>query len=78
MAQFNSHASHHCDVGSIPAPCSNLIEVTLVTFERNDVQFDCTKHRRFSPGTPVSFCGNTGLMLLLSTSIQCPSTSWTQ
>ena len=25
-------------------------------------QFDSTKHRRFSPGTPVSSCTNTGPM----------------
>ena len=45
-----------------PAPCSCLIKVTLVTCEKSVVQFDSTKHRRFSPGAPVSSCSNTGSM----------------
>ena len=36
------------------------IKVTLVTCEKSVVQFDSTEHRRFSPGTPVSSCSNTG------------------
>ena len=39
-----------------------LIKVTFVTFEKNVLQFDSTKRRRFSPGTPVSSCINTGPM----------------
>ena len=38
------------------------LKVTLVTCEKSVVQFDSTKHRRFSPGTPVSSCHNTGPM----------------
>ena len=45
---------------SIPAPCRYLIKVTLVTCEKIVLQFDSTKHRRFSPGTLVSSCSNTG------------------
>ena len=57
----SAHVSHHCDLGSIPAPCSYLIKVTLVTCEKSIViQFDFTKHHRFSPGTPVSSCSNSG------------------
>ena len=33
-----------------------------VTREKSVVQFDFTKHHRFSPGTPVSSCSNTGPM----------------
>ena len=40
------------------APCSYL----LVTCEKSVVPFDSTKHRRFSPATPVSSCSNTGPM----------------
>ena len=58
----SAHVSHHCDWGSIPVPCSYLIEVTLVTYEKSIVYFDSTKHRRFSPGTQVSSCSNTGPM----------------
>ena len=47
---------------SIPAPCSHLIKVTLVTCEKRVMQFDFTKHRRFSPCTLVSSCSNTGPM----------------
>ena len=54
------HVSHHCGLGSILAPCSYLNKVNLVTCEKSVVQFDSTKHRRFSPGTPVSSCSNTG------------------
>ena len=32
------------------------------TCEKNIVQFDTTKHRSFSPATPVSSCSNTGPM----------------
>ena len=42
-----------------PALCSYLIKVTLITCEKSVVQFDSTKHRRFSLGTPVSSCNNT-------------------
>ena len=45
----------------LPAPCSYLVKITLVTCEKSVVQFDSTKHRRFPPGTPISSCGNTGL-----------------
>ena len=38
------------------------LSLTLVTCEKSDVQFDSTKRRRFSPGTPVSSCSNTGPM----------------
>ena len=33
-----------------------------ITCEKSTVQFDSTKHRRFSPGTPASSCSNTGSM----------------
>ena len=33
-----------------------------ITCEKSTVQFDCTKHRRFSLGTPASSCSNTGSM----------------
>ena len=56
------YVSHHCDQGSIPAPCSYLIKVTLVTCDKNVVQFDSTKHRRIPPGIPVSSCSKTGPM----------------
>ena len=56
------HVSPTTDLDLIPAPCSYLIKVTFVTCENNVVQFDPTKHRRFSPGTPVSSCSNTGPM----------------
>ena len=39
-----------------------MIKVTLVTCEKSVVQFDSTKHHRFSPGTPVSSYSNTGPM----------------
>ena len=58
----SSGVSHHCDLGSIPAPCSYLIKVTFVTYEKNVVHFDSTKHQRFSPGTLVSSGCNTGSM----------------
>ena len=45
-----------------PAQCNYLIKVTFVTCEKSVVQFDSTKHRRFSPGTPVSSCSNIGPM----------------
>ena len=53
---------HHCDLGSIPASCSYLIKVTLVTCDKSVIQCDSFKHRRFSPGTPVSSYSNTGPM----------------
>ena len=56
----SARVSHHCDLVLIAAPCSYLIKVTLVTCEKSVVQFDSTKHRRFSPGTPVFSCSNTG------------------
>ena len=55
----NAHVRHDCDSGSIPTPCNYLIKVTLVTCEKSIIQFDSTKHRRFSLGTPASFCSNT-------------------
>ena len=55
-------SSHHCDKGSISAPCSYLNKITLVICDKSVVQFDSTKHRRFSSGTPVSSCSNTGPM----------------
>ena len=58
----SARVSQHCDWGSIPTAGSNLIKFTLVTCEKSVVQLDSTKHRRFSPGTPVSFCHNTGTM----------------
>ena len=58
----SARVSHNSDEGLIPAPCSYLIKVNSVTCEKSAVQFDPTKHRRFSPGTPVSSCGNTGPM----------------
>lgn len=36
--------SRHCDLGSVPAPCSCLTKVT-VTYKKS-VQFDSIKHRR--------------------------------
>ena len=48
------------DLSSIPAPCSYLIKVTFVTCEKSVVQFDSTKHVRFSLGTSVSSCSNNG------------------
>ena len=60
VAQWCSECvSRHNDQGSIPAPCSYQIKVILVTCEKSVVQFDSTKHRRFSPGTLVSSCSNT-------------------
>ena len=35
---------------------------TLVTREKSVVQSDSAKHHKFSPGTPVSSCSNTGPM----------------
>ena len=49
-------------MGLIPALCSYLIKITLVTCEKHVTQFVSTKHCRFSPGTPVSSCSNTGPM----------------
>ena len=54
--------SHHSDQGSIPAPCSYVIKVAFVTCEKSIVQFNSTKLRRFTPGTPVFSCSNTGPM----------------
>ena len=62
VAQWLCTCPHHCNSGSIPAPCSYLVKITLVTFEKSVVQFVSTKHRRFSPSTPVSSCSNTGSM----------------
>ena len=58
----SARVSHQCDSGSIPAPCGYLIKITLVTCEKSVVKFDSTKHRRFTPGIPVSSCSNTGSM----------------
>ena len=38
------------------------LKVTFVICEISVDQFDSTKHRKFSPGTPVSSCSNTGPM----------------
>ena len=46
--------------GTVVGTC--LAKVTFVTCEKIVVQFDSTKHSRFSPGTPVSSCNNTGPM----------------
>ena len=54
-----AHVSYHCDQGSTPDPCSYLIKTILVTSEKSVVKFVSTKHRRFSPGTPVSSNSNT-------------------
>ena len=58
------HDSQHCDKGSTPAPCRNiyLIKVTLFKCEKSAVEFDSTKHRRFSLGTSVPSCSSTRLM----------------
>ena len=47
--------------GLILVPCSYVIKITLVTYEKSVVQLDSTKHGKFFPGTPVSSCSNTGL-----------------
>ena len=39
-----------------------MVTVTLATCEKSVVQFDSTKHRRFSPGTLASSCRNSGPM----------------
>ena len=63
MAQWHVHVSLTTVTrGSIPATCSYLIKVMLITCEKTVGRFDSTKHRRFSPGTPVSSCSNTGPM----------------
>ena len=41
---------------------SYLTKVSSFTRGKSTVQFDSTKHHRFSPGTPVSSCSNTGPM----------------
>ena len=46
---------HHFDKVSIPGLCSYPIKVILVIFENSVVQFDSTKHRRFSSSTPVNY-----------------------
>ena len=56
------HVSLTTDWGSIPASRSYLIKVTFLTCEKSVVQFDSTRHRRFSPSTLVSSCSNTGPM----------------
>ena len=47
--------SHHCDYGSIPAPCSYLMKVPwsvrLKFHEKSVVQFDSIKHSKFSHWT---------------------------
>ena len=55
-----THVSHHCDQSLIPDLCGYLIKVTLVTHEKSVVQFDSTKHCRFSPGVPVLSYSNPG------------------
>ena len=42
--------------------CSYLVKVTFVICETSVVQFDFIKNHRFSPGTPVSSCSDTGPM----------------
>ena len=56
---ISARVSHHGDLGSGLAPCNHLSKVTLVTCEKSVVQFFSTKHRRFSPDTPISPCSNT-------------------
>ena len=58
----SARVSHHCDKGLIPAPCGYVIKITFVTCEKSVVQFVPIKYRRFSPGTPVFSCSNTGPM----------------
>ena len=48
----STRAFHLCDPGSTPAH----------RMSEECFQFDSTKHRRFSPGTPVSSSTNTGPM----------------
>ena len=40
----------------------NRLKTNTTKYETSVVQFDLTKHCRFSPGTPVSSCSNTGPM----------------
>ena len=56
------HVTDHCDNGSIPAPWSCAIKVSLVTSEKSDVLIDPTKRHKFWPGTPVFSYSNTGSM----------------
>ena len=58
----SARVPHHCDLGLIPAPHGYLIKVTLVTCEKSVVQFVSTNDHRFSLGTPVSPCSDTGPM----------------
>ena len=53
---------HLCDPGSIPAQCCYQIKIPSWLHVWECFQFDSIKHRRFSPGTPVSSCTNTGPM----------------
>ena len=54
------YVSYLSNSGLIPAPCTSLIEVTLITCEKSVFEFDSTKHRWFSPGRSVSSCSTTG------------------
>ena len=38
------------------------MKVTLLKSEKSVIQFDSTQEHKFSPGTLVSSCSNTGLM----------------
>jgi hypothetical protein len=54
-------AFHLCDPGSIPARSSYLIKnIFHIHMWEERFQLDFAKRRRFSPGTPVSSCSNTG------------------
>ena len=46
----------------ISASCSYLIKVALVMCWKSVLQFVSSKYRRFSPGSPISSCSNTGPM----------------
>ena len=52
----------HVSLTTVTRVRFRLRAVTLVTCEKSVVPFDATKHRRFSPGPPVSSCSNTGPM----------------
>ena len=51
---------HHCDLGSIPAPCSCLVKVSLSHVRRVLSTLTLPSIAGFSLGTPVSSCSNTG------------------
>ena len=60
----STRAFNLCDPGSTPAQCSYQIKIPPwnSTLEKSVSSLTLPKHRRFSPGTPVSFCTNTWLM----------------